>query len=153
MKSDVSKGSLSISELADKIQAEQPSPEKQIKELEDKCFKLNQFVLDLTDMVKDKEAEIAHLKKLLQGTSNIVMPLSDEEEIIEIQLGLLKQAGRERTLSLPEIKMLDLLVKNKRLTKGDVTEIQGKKTLPKEIGKKDLIELAAPTKKKKNVPS
>lgn len=97
--------------------------------------------------LKDAESELAHTKLLLDrlDIANIVKPISDEEEIASIQLQKIKLLSRERALSLEEIKMYDLLVKNLKLAKGEVTDIQGHKSLSK-TSKPDLIRLAA-TKK------
>lgn len=97
--------------------------------------------------IKNIEAELAHAKLLIDrlDIANIIKPLSDEEEIASIQLQKIKLLSRERALSLEEIKMYDLLVKNLKLAKGEVTDIQGHKSLSK-TSKPDLIRLAA-TKK------
>ncbi len=153
-KSDVSKKVLySIKDHGQEMLSKQLDSSVQIEELELKCFALNQKVLELKNIAVLYEKEIAHLKELLKGASvlNIVMPVSDEEEIASIQLEKIKQLSRERALTLPEVKVYDLLVKNKRLSQGEVTNIEGTKILPKEIDKKGLIALAAPAVKvKKN---
>lgn len=114
-----------------------------IPELEDLASENNKLRL----LLRDKEAELAHVKLLLDrlDIANIVKPISDEEEIASIQLQKIKLLSRERALSLEEIKMYDLLVKNLKLAKGEVTDIQGHKSLSK-TSKPDLIRLAA-TKK------
>mgnify|MGYP001559843260 CR=1 FL=1 len=122
--------------------------------LEDSINRQNSYVDQLTSEnekmrlhIKDVEAELAHAKMLLDrlDIANIVKPISDEEEIASIQLQKIKLLSRERALSLEEIKMYDLLVKNLKLAKGEVTDIQGHKSLSK-TSKPDLIRLAA-TKK------
>jgi len=51
---------------------------------------------------------------------------SSEREIAEIQLARLQEISRNRNLTLEEIKMYDLLVKNLMLIKGKPTSINGK---------------------------
>ena len=118
------------------------------KQLEEKCFYLNKTIQELNKTLQQKMEEIAHLKKLLEHSpaAGVVMPMSDEEEIASIQLEKIKQISRERKLTLEEVKQYDLLVKNKRLSQGDVTNINGVTSLSKSLAKKDLIKIAG-TKK------
>lgn len=118
---------ISVTELANKMQFAQ---EKQIKDLENKCFALNQTLDQFVKALEDKEEEIAHLKHLLyKGVPIIGEPIainiSDEELIADIQLNKLKVDAKTRKLTLEEIKIFDLLVKNKRLARGDATDIPG----------------------------
>jgi hypothetical protein len=76
-------------------------------------------------------------------------PINDEEEIALIQIQKLKQLSRERALTLEEVKILDFLVKNKRLAQEQVTTIKGVKPVSPELGKKDLLKLVSPSKKEK----
>lgn len=127
---------LSVAELANKMQF---SLEQKVKELENKCFALHQTLDQFVKAVEEKEEEIAHLKHLLyKGVPIIGEPvainISDEELIADIQLNKLKTDAKTRKLTLEEIKIFDLLVKNKRLARGDATDIPGK---PKEDKIKD----------------
>ena len=119
-----------------------PDKDKYIKDLEEKCFNLNKTLFELNKTLQQYVAENAHLKKLLEGSTNLISPISDEEEIAIAQLERIKQISRERRLTLEEAKIYDTLVKNKRLAQGDVTNINGVKSLPKGLDKKELIQIA-----------
>lgn len=97
--------------------------------------------------LKEKEDELSRANMLLNklDVMNVVRPLSDEEEIASIQLEKIKNISRERALTLEEVKIYDLLVKNKRLAQGEVTDINGNKNL-NSMAKKDLIKIAAKKK-------
>lgn len=125
--------------IADVISKSQPTK----TQLEKKCFDLSRALVDLNETLNQKMAEIAHLKKLLEGSSNIVMPITDEEEIASIQLEKLKAKSRLGELTLEETKKYDLFVKNKRLSQGDVTNINGVAALPKGLDKGQLIKIAS----------
>lgn len=76
----------------------------------------------LVDLNKKAE-EIDHLKSLVtqvvpviqapKGNQIIIAP---EAEVADSQLERLRQASKNRTLTLEEVRMYDLLVKNKRLS-------------------------------------
>ena len=95
-------------------------------------------------MIKQRNDDLAHLKLIIEKTniSNIILPLTDEEEIANLQLNKIKLLSRERALTLEEIKMYDLLVKNKRLAQGEVTDITGNKSLTSK-SKTELLKIAA----------
>jgi hypothetical protein len=95
-----------------------------------------------------KEDEILQLKKALsQSIPNsgqaINLILSDEEFIADIQLNKLKDSARVRQLTLDEIRMFDLLVKNKRLAQGNATTIDGQVKSPKQLSQTELLTLAS----------
>jgi hypothetical protein len=140
--SDDSKDLMTIEDIV-------PEEDSYTRELENKCFLLGKTIQDLNKVLQQKAEEIMHLKKLLEHSpsSGVVLPVSDEEEIASIQLEKIKQLSRERKLTLEEIKMYDLLVKNKRLSQGDVTNINGVTSLPKSLTKTDLIKIAGGKKK------
>lgn len=123
---------LNFSELAQCVDKEVPQTISfnEYRELE---LKFNQAL-----------AEIDSLKQLLSKVNvvDFALPVSDEEEIASIQLARLKTLSRERQLSLEEVKILDYLVKNKRLAKEDATEIISTKDLPKNLDKPQLIQIA-----------
>lgn len=103
---------------------------------------------DLKQALLDRDSKIAHLEALLKSNQPVVSsysplsgPITDEEEIALKQLEILKQASQMRPLSLEEIKIYDLLVKNKRLAQGASTQVIDTVKLPKE--KTKLIELAS----------
>lgn len=116
--------------------------------LEKKAIGLSQTIELMTKALDEKDAEIAHLKQLLNssvpliGESNIATEATDEELIASLQLRKLVEAGRIRELTLDEIRKFDLLVKNKRLAKGDATEIKSDKK-DKKFDKPQLLKLAS----------
>jgi hypothetical protein len=116
---------------------EPPSKEDNALLIENQALRLH---------IKKIESELAHVQMLLNrlDLSNIVRPLSDEEEIASIQLEKIKMMSRERQLTLEEAKLYDIYVKNKKLAQGEATQINGKSLAKKP--KSDLLKIAA-TKK------
>lgn len=112
-----------------------------IAALEQKCYELSKSLVDTNKILTEKISEIAHLKRLLEGTTNIIQPLTDEEEIAIVQLGKIKEKSRAGALTLEDVKIYDTLVKNKRLSQGDVTNINGVTAISK-LDKKSLIQIA-----------
>lgn len=97
-------------------------------------------------------SEIDSLKQLLSkvNVSGLALPVSDEEEIASIQIARLKNISKERQLTLEEVRIFDYLVKNKRLSKEDSTEIIATNELPKNLDKKQLIQIAKVKNVEKN---
>lgn len=116
--------------------------------LEKKAIGLSQTIELMTKALDEKDAEIAHLKQLLSSTvpiigeSNLATEATDEELIANVQLRKLIEHGKVRDLTLDEIRKFDLLVKNKRLAKGDATEIKSDKK-DKKFDKPQLLKLAS----------
>lgn len=116
--------------------------------LEKKAIGLSQTIELMTKALDEKDAEIAHLKQLLNGLtpvigeSSLTTETTDEELIANLQLKKLVEAGKIRDLTLDEIRKFDLLVKNKRLAKGDATDIKGD-SKDKKYDKPKLLELAS----------
>lgn len=116
--------------------------------LEKKCNGLSETIDSLIKQLELKEDEILQLKKALSQsvpTSNqaINLILSDEEVIADIQLNKLKDSARVRQLTLDEIRMFDLLVKNKRLAQGNATTIDGQAKSNKNMNPTELLTLAS----------
>jgi hypothetical protein len=116
--------------------------------LEKKCDGLSEMIDTLIKQLELKEDEILQLKKALsQSIPNsgqaINLILSDEEFIADIQLNKLKDSARVRQLTLDEIRMFDLLVKNKRLAQGNATTIDGQVKSPKQLSQTELLTLAS----------
>lgn len=97
-------------------------------------------------------SEIDSLKQILSRVNAIglALPVSDEEEIASIQIARLKTISKERQLTLEEVRIFDFLVKNKRLSKEDSTEIISTNELPKNLDKKQLIQIAKVKNVKEN---
>lgn len=80
-----------------------------------------------------QQQEINHLKDLLSQTvpiiqvenkpvvKNVAVSVTPEESIAEMQLERLRVSASQRSLTLEETRMYDLLVKNKRLSKDEST--------------------------------
>ena len=116
----------------------------QVEGYQKRNVELFQRIQDLEDSLKLKEEEIKHLKDLLDSSVPSYTPsfVVDDAEVIAIkQLELLKQSSQMRPLSLEEVRIYDLLVKNKRLAQGDSTNIVDTVKLPKDKAK--LIEIAS----------
>lgn len=101
---------------------------------------------------KLKEEEISHLKSLLEKNVPVLiedkkpqqliqLDLSPEEEIAEIQLNKLKEASKNRALTLEEARIYDLLVKNKRLSRKEST-VNIENAAYKEISVIELMKVA-----------
>jgi hypothetical protein len=103
----------------------------------------------LKDMSK-KTDEIKHLQSLVSQVVPVikappeksVVQVSPEVETAEIQLERLRQAARTRPLTLEEVRMFDLLVKNKRLSQDEST-INLSKASYRDVSNDDLAQIAA----------
>lgn len=93
------------------------------------------------------KTEIEHLKKVLNG----VVPhqplveeiiISQEEQLLQKQIFLLKERAMDKELSLEETKRLDLLIKNLHLTRGKNTAIIGQARKLDDITDAKLLEMA-----------
>lgn len=119
-------------------------------------------MLTIDKLLKDlnkKTEEIQHLQSLVSQTVPILVPentkivvtVSSEEEIAQIQLERLRQAAKNRTLTLEEVRMYDLLVKNKRLVLDEST-INLNKSQYKNLSDTELLQLTAREVKPTNDP-
>jgi len=110
-----------IEELSEKFQSD--SLKSLSIELEKKCLALGQSLdLALKELEK-KQEEINHLQDLLSSRVPIIGQLlvnvSEEEELIELQIKKIKDRARFAELTLDDTRKLDLLIKNKRQLKED----------------------------------
>jgi hypothetical protein len=101
----------------------------------------------LTAKIEEKQTEINHLKELLyrhvpEMNFNVIQ-VTDEEVIARSQLEKLKRKAMNNTLTLEEIKMFDLLVKNKRLAEGKSTVNTTHEKLAKETSPEELLLIAS----------
>lgn len=102
----------------------------------------------LQKQIKQLEDENKHLKELLTSTTHLMEPtkiiVTPEEALIDGQINILEQRGREHELTLEETKKLDLFLKNKNLIKQQPTTIQGEsKPIKSLLSKKELLLLAS----------
>lgn len=113
---------------------------------------LNAAFKTIDKLVKDvsqKNEENKHLQSLVgqvvpvikKEASSIVMSLTPEEEIAQLQLERLRVLAKSRTLTLEETRMFDLLVKNKRLAQDEST-INLSKTQYRDVSDADLLQIA-----------
>jgi hypothetical protein len=122
-----------------------------INEWEMRAFHLSKTNVELLAKISEKEEEIMHLKKMLEsfvenkgGVMKLV--ISDEEIIAELQIKRLLAQAQIRALTIEETKQFDLFVKNKRLIKGDSTDVIDHK--PMSSNKDDLMKIAKINKDK-----
>lgn len=119
--------------------------EEQLKKLKDIAY-LNKEIDELKKQLISKDKEIATLKaKLVQYSdesdgevSNLSS--SSEETIARTQLALLEQKAMIQPLSLEEVRIYDLLVKNLRLSTEQATSTT--RVLPAGTSKDELLKLA-----------
>jgi predicted DNA-binding transcriptional regulator len=112
---------------------------------------LNKEIESLKNQLKDKDVEIAALKRAGPKSDLTVQRLdvSSEQVIAETQLKLLEdKALSGHPLSLEEIRIYDLLVKNKRLAMGESTENASFRVLPPDMGDAELLRIAQTNEKK-----
>jgi hypothetical protein len=130
---------LTVKELATKVEDLAPSF------VESKVAELAQRILQLENIIKGKDQEIQHLKEMLDSAIPSFepesKPLTQEELIALKQLELLMHDANNRRLTLEEVKIFDILVKNKRLAQGESTGVVDMVKLPK--NKSKLIEIAS----------
>lgn len=130
---------------------------KTVEELKKEILALKRenkaYNLTVDKLLKDgnqKNEQIKHLESLVsqnvpvikhenQKLSIAVMP---EEEIAQIQLERLRQSAKVRPLTLEEVRMFDLLVKNKRLVLDESTINLGKNQY-RDVADAELLKLAA----------
>lgn len=100
-----------------------------------------------------KQQEIEHLKELLSQSVPVIQEnktpsrkiqevVSPEESIAEMQLERLRVTASQRSLTLEETRMYDLLVKNKRLSQDEST-INLSKNQYRDISEQDIKMLVA----------
>src|ERR1700676_4643962 len=98
---------------------------------------LKAALITVDRLLKDanvKNEKINQLEALLRQNVPVIkkekdkisVVVSAEEEVAALQLERLRQAAQNRTLTLEEVRMFDLLVKNKRLVLDESTINLGK---------------------------
>lgn len=100
--------------------------------------------------LSQKNEELKHLQSLVSQAVPVVKKeipalatkITAEEEIAQLQLERLRQAAQNRTLTLEETRMYDLLVKNKRLSQDEST-INLSKASYRDVSEADLIKIAS----------
>jgi hypothetical protein len=104
--------------------------------------------------IQELQAEVEHLKQLLTSTVSIVQDSgiekiikSPELSIIETQIEILQNRALQKELTLEEVKVFDLLIKNKRLLSEEATTIHGEKKIKKNYSEAELVQIASQPKK------
>lgn len=137
----------SIVEVIESVEEAGFSKEEYILKLEQDNTVLQQSISRLAAKASDLEDEVIQLKKMLFDSTpvieGLVGPLTDEEIIANLQLRRLLETAKQGKLNLEDVKIFDLLVKNKRLAQGKVTDIQGKKSLPDKTPTATLVQIAS----------
>lgn len=128
--------------------------EQKIQNLENEIKNLLTTNLYLQEQLNKKEEEVKHLQKLLEDCVPLLdephkLLLTEEEEISLLQLERLKAISLERQLTLDEVKMFDILVKNKRLAQKNPTLIADYKKLPENLTTQKLLSIATSDLEKK----
>lgn len=111
----------------------------------------NAAMKTIDKLLKDlsqKNEEVKHLQSLVSQAvpvvkkdSPLITSITAEEEIASLQLERLRQAAKNRTLTLEETRMFDLLVKNKRLTQDEST-INLSKANYRDVSDAQLLQIA-----------
>lgn len=138
----------SIIDVIEKVGKKDFAQEEYIIQLEQTNFKLNTAMQTFVEKITAYEEEISHLKSILfkQADSGIAIQMSDEELIADIQLRKMSAKAKSQVLSLEDVKIFDLLVKNKRLAQGNSTNINDNKTLPVKLTPNILMQIASQKK-------
>lgn len=116
------------------------------KDLQKYCDTQFLALQSAAEKIQRLQVEIEHLQGLLAGQSPSIERLlkSPELAICEAQIGMFQNRALIKELTLEEVKILDLLVKNKLLLSGQATTIEGttKKKSKEEYSEAELIKIA-----------
>jgi len=99
--------------------------------------------------IKTLTEEVEHLQKLLATSTKLigdseVTSVIKSPELALVEEQILKMATTTKNLlTLEEVKILDLLIKNKNLLSGEATTIEARKKPKKEYTEAQLISLAS----------
>lgn len=110
--------------------------QKQVEELTEQLILKDQKIRNLEHMIQKM---IPQLGSEHQGLAIV----TDEEVIVLEQLERLKYIAKQRQMTPDEVKMLDTLIKNKRLLQGKSTTINAEYEKIKSMGESELLELAS----------
>ncbi len=106
--------------------------------------KLLKDISDKTEKIKSLEEMLKRAPlPVVQPKSKLVVNPTSEEEIATLQLERLRHAAQSRQLTLEEVRMYDLLVKNKRLSQDEST-INLNKGSYRDVSEADLLKIARP---------
>jgi len=104
----------------------------------------------LSEELRQKEEQIRNLEHMIQkmipklgAEGEGLVHITDEEIIVLEQIERLKYIAKQRQMTPDEVKMLDTLIKNKRLLQGKSTAINADYERIKDLDEKDLLKLAS----------
>jgi hypothetical protein len=120
------------------------------KELKEYCDAQYIALQGAVEKIKKLEEEITHLQQILATTTELISSPKVEKiiktpelAICEAQIDILQNRALQKELTLEEVKILDLLIKNKRLLTGEATTIEGeKKKIKNQYSEAELVALA-----------
>jgi hypothetical protein len=81
-------------------------------------------------------------KIIPKNTNHVVLEVSTERSIAEIQLEKLREIAMDRLLTPDETKQFDLLVKNIMLIRGQPTSINAHSQQVEQLSEAELVALA-----------
>jgi hypothetical protein len=99
------------------------------------------------EKINKLEEEITHLQQMLASMTPLVgkterIIKSPELCIVEAQIDILQNRALQKELTLEEVKVLDLLIKNKKLLSNEPTTINGTAKHKKDYSEDELLKLA-----------
>jgi len=104
--------------------------------------------------ITELQAEVEHLKQLLTTTVSIVQDSNVESVIkspelcvVEAQIEILSRRALQLEMTLEDAKLLDILIKNKKLLTGEATTIVAEKKLKQKYSDAELVKIASEPKK------
>lgn len=128
-------------------------------EIQEYCNKQFDALTVAAKKIKELEEQVSHLKNLLITTTNITQSndptkiiITPEERICDAQILLLESIAMHQPLTLEEVKILDLLVKNKKIIKEQSLVIETEsKPVKSVLPKADLVRLASKLDKEEEI--
>lgn len=113
---------------------------KDLREFAEQQQNVIEKLLKEKELLKEKNT---HLEKMLKdlATGIVTLPMTKEETICMEQMEILKKRSEQRALSLEDVKIFDILVKNLKLIReGQVDE--KKKDTFRDVEEIDLVAIA-----------
>lgn len=121
---------------------------KTVVEMREHATTLFQGLKRATELLQEKDSEIAHLKELLSRSvpligdaSTVRVVKSTEEVIMETEIEKLRVVSQQRPLNLNETKQLDVYIKGLRIVRGE-SPIEAESKPKQKVTEAELIQLA-----------
>lgn len=109
-----------------------------------------QHIEQLTEELRQRDEKIRNLEHMIQkmiprlgSDGEGLVKITDEEVIVLEQIERLKIIAKQRQMTPDEVKMLDTLIKNKRLLQGKSTSINADYEKIKDLDEVDLLKIAS----------